>query len=44
LSEDAPLYPTFKEDLDKTKAKILQEFDDLRGLLDTIGKHGELPN
>ena len=42
--EVVPLYPTFKDDLDKTKAKILQEFDDLKGQLETIGKHGELPN
>lgn len=41
--EEAPSYPTFKADLDKTKAKILQEFDDLRGQLESIGKHGELP-
>lgn len=42
--EKNPLYPTFKDDLDETKAKILQEFDDLRGQLETIGKYGELPN
>ena len=42
--EKNPLYPTFKDDLDKTKAKILQEFDDLRGQLETIDKYGKLPN
>ena len=42
--EKNPLYPTFKDDLDETKAKILQEFDDLRGQLETIDKYGKLPN
>lgn len=40
--EEAPLYPTFKEDLDKTGTKILQKFGELKGQLETIGKHGEL--
>ena|SRR5271157_1370401 len=38
--EEAPLYPTFKEDLDKTGTKILQKFRELKGQLETIGKHG----
>jgi len=38
----APLYPAFKDDLDKTGTKILQKFGELKGQLETIGKHGEL--
>jgi len=41
-TEAAPLYPTFKDDLDKTGTKILQKFGELKGQLDTIGEHGEL--
>ena len=41
-TEVAPLYPTFKDDLDKTGTKILQKFGELKGQLETIGKHGEL--
>jgi len=40
--EESPLYPTFKDDLDKTKAKILLKFGELREQLETIGNHGEL--
>ncbi|HEX7445559.1 MAG TPA: hypothetical protein VF300_04135 [Methanothrix sp.] len=40
-TEAAPLYPTFKDDLDKTGTKILQNFGELKGQLETIGKHGE---
>jgi hypothetical protein len=40
--EVAPLYPAFKDDLDKTGTKILQKFGELKGQLETIGKHGEL--
>jgi len=40
--EVAPLYPTFKDDLDKTGTKILQKFGELKGQLETIGDHGEL--
>lgn len=41
-TEAAPLYPAFKDDLDKTVTKILQKFGELKGQLETIGKHGEL--
>jgi len=40
--EVAPLYPAFKDDLDKTGTKILQKFGELKGQLETIGKYGEL--
>lgn len=40
--EEASLYPTFKDDLDKTKTKILQKFGELKGQLETVGKEGEL--
>ena len=40
--EVAPLYPAFKDDLDKTGTKILQKFGELKGQLEIIGKHGEL--
>jgi hypothetical protein len=40
--DEALLYPTFKDDLDKTRGKILKRFGELKRQLENSGDHGEL--